>query len=190
MSSSNNPTSAKPEFQGYRKLVSWIALLLIGAGTLYVAVSIVVALQRQRNVVLESRISPGVTVTEVVGCFDELHDVSAALEKHLENAYHLLRGYQSEEAQRWAEEGEVWRKRWRVLGERCRFAERPPGVANKDLDAMAAAHEELGSIQTTYSRELRRFGSELAPRLDRINKRVLKIGEHLSKTSSPPGAIP
>ena len=55
---------------------------------------------------------------------------------------------------------------------------------------MAAAHEELGSIQTTYSRELLRFGSELAPRLDRINKRVEQIGEHLAKSGSSTGANP
>jgi hypothetical protein len=48
---------------------------------------------------------------------------------------------------------------------------------------MAAAYQELGSIQTTYSRELLRFGNELAPRLDRINKRVDQIGEDLGEPS-------
>jgi hypothetical protein len=55
---------------------------------------------------------------------------------------------------------------------------------------MAAAYEELGSIQTTYSRELLRFGSELAPCLDRINKRVDEIGERLATSGSPAGANP
>jgi hypothetical protein len=58
------------------------------------------------------------------------------------------------------------------------------------MEAMAAAYEELGSIQTTYSRELLRFGSELAPRLDRINKRVDEIGERLAAPGSPAGANP
>jgi len=104
-----------------------------------------------------------------------------ALEKHLENAYHLLAGYDSEEARRWSSEGEVWRKRWRVFGERCRLVEQRATTTNKDLEVMGAAYEELGSIQSTYSRELLRFGSELAPRLDRINKRVDEIGEHLAR---------
>jgi hypothetical protein len=55
---------------------------------------------------------------------------------------------------------------------------------------MAAAHEELGSIQATYSQALLRFGNDLAPRLDRINKRVEQIGEDLAKASSPAGATP
>jgi len=190
LSSSNNPSPSKPEFQGYRKLVAWTSLILVALGTLYLMVSVLVALERQRNVVLEGRISARLTAAEVVGCFDELHDVSAALEKHLENAYHLLGGYDSEEARRWSEEGQVWRRRWHVLGQRCRFAELPRGVRNKDIEAMAAAHAELGSMQTTYSHELLRFGSELGPRLDRINKRVLQIGEHLARSSSPAGASP
>jgi hypothetical protein len=165
-------------------------LVVVGIGTLYLILSVVVALVRQRNAVLEDRISATVTPGEIGGCFDELHDVTVALEKHLENAYHLLAGYDSDEAQRWSSEGEMWRKRWHVLGERCRFAESRSGVRNKDMDAMAAAHEELAAIQKTYSRELLRFGNELAPRLDRINKRVEQIGEHLGKSSSPAGATP
>jgi hypothetical protein len=167
-----------------------MSTILVGLGTLYLLASVVVALVRQRNIVLGDRISPQLTPAEIAGCYDELHDVSVALEKHLENAYHLLGGYDSEEARRWTVEGEVWRRRWRVLGERCRFFERQPGPRNKDLEAMAAAHEELGSMQTTYSRELLRFGNDLAPRLDRINKRVERIGEHLAESSSPAGATP
>ena len=165
-------------------------MILVALGTLYLMVSVLVALERQRNVVLEERISAQLDGGEVVGCFDELHDVSVALEKHLENAYHLLGGYDSEEARRWSEEGEVWRSAGRCLASAAASSSCQPGLRNKDIEAMAAAHEELGSIQTTYSRELLRFGSELAPRLDRINKRVEQIGEHLARSSSPAGASP
>ena len=188
MSSSTNPSTS--EFHRYRKLVAWLSSIFVAIGTLYLIFSVVVALQRQRNVVLGDRISAQLPPTEIVGCFDELHDVSAALEKHLENAYHLLGGYDSDEARRWSGEGQVWRRRWSVLGERCRLVEHRTGTHNKDIEAMAAAHEELGSIQTTYSRELLRFGSELAPRLDRINKRVEQIGENLATSGSPTGANP
>jgi hypothetical protein len=187
---SSSTHSSQQEFPRYRKLVAWTTSILIALGVLYLILSVLVTLQRHRNVVLESRISTQMTAQEIGGCFDELHDVSMALEKHLENAYHLLAGYDSEDAQRWTSEGDVWRKRWRVLGERCRLVDGQPIPRSRDLEAMAAAHEELGSIQATYSRELLRFGRELAPRLDRINKRVEQIGEHLSRSSSPTGATP
>ena len=175
--------SSNQEFQRYRTLVAWTAIALVALGCVYALVSVVVALQRQRGGVVEDRISTQLTMDEIRGCFDELHDVSLALGKHLENAYHLLGGYDSEEARRWSDEGEIWRKRWRLFGQRCRFEEPRPNPPHKDLEAMAAAYQELGSIQTTYSRELLRFGNELAPRLDRINKRVDQIGEHLGEPS-------
>jgi hypothetical protein len=189
LSSTNNPSNQ--EFHRYRKLVAWTSSILVAVGSLYLLLSVAVALQRQRNVVLQDRISPQLTGSELAGCFEELRDVSVALEKHLENAYHLLGGYDSEEARRWSSEGEFWRRRWLVFGQRCRLVEKEPkGTPHKDLEAMAAAYEELGSIQTTYSRELLRFGNELAPRLDRINKRVDQIGEHLARSASPAGATP
>jgi hypothetical protein len=188
LSLSTNPPNQ--EFHRYRKLVAWTSSILVALGSLYLLLSVVVALQRQRNVVLENRISVQLTVNEIGGCFEELRDVSVALEKHLENAYHLLGGYNSEEARRWSGEGEVWRNRWRVFGQRCRLVEQRPAPTNKDMEAVAAAYEELGSIQTTYSRELLRFGSELAPRLDRINKRVDEIGERLATPGTPAGANP
>ena len=188
MSSPTNPSN--PEFHRYRKLVAWISSILVALFSLYLLLSVTVALQRQRNVVLQNRISVQLTAKEISGCFEDLRDVSVALEKHLENAYHLLGGYDSEEARRWSREGEVWRNRWRVFGERCRLVEMRPTPTNKDLEAMAAAHQELGSIQITYSQELLRFGSELAPRLDRINKRVDEIGEHLATPGSTTGVNP
>jgi len=188
LSSPTNPSN--PEFHRYRKLVAWVSSTLVALGSLYLLLSVGVSLQRQRNVVLRDRISVQLTTKEIGGCFDELRDVAVALEKHLENAYHLLGGYDSEEARRWSSEGEVWRNRWRVFGERCRLVDARPASPNKDMEALAGAYEELGSIQTTYSRELLRFGSELAPRLDRINKRVDEIGEHLATPGSTTGVNP
>lgn len=187
---SSPPNTPNQEFSRYRKLVARIAAVLVVAGSLYLILSMAVDLQHQRNGVSEDPISTRITSDEIRGCFDELRDVSLALEKHLENAYHLLGGYDSDEAQRWSGEGEVWRNRWRQLGERCRLVERRLVPPHKDMEAMAAAYEELGSIQTTYSRELLRFGKELAPRLDRINTRVERIGEDLAQAGPSSGATP
>ena len=175
--------SPNQEFRSYRKLVAWTAIALVALGCIYTLASVVVTLERQRNGVVEDRISAQMTGEEIRGCFDELRDVSLALVKHLENAYHLLGGYDSEEARRWSDEGEIWRKRWLLFGQRCRLEEPPPNPPHKDFEAMVAAYQELGSIQTTYSRELLRFGNELAPRLDRMSKRVDQIGEHLGEPS-------
>jgi hypothetical protein len=179
-SSLQNPNQ---EFRRYRTLVARTAIVLVALGCIYTLVSVVVTLQRQRSGVTRDRISLQLTGEEIRGCYDELRDISLALVKHLENAYHLLGGYDSEEARRWSDEGEIWRRRWQLFGQRCRFEEPRPNPTHKDFDTMAAAYHELGSIQNTYSRDLLRFGNELAPRLDRINKRVDQIGEHLGEPS-------
>ena len=49
---------------------------------------------------------------------------------------------------------------------------------------MAAAHEELGQTHDLYTKAFKRFGVELAPRMDRIRERMKKIGERLAKSSA------
>ena len=55
------------------------------------------------------------------------------------------------------------------------------------MDALAAAHEELGNIQMTYTEELKRFAKDLVPRLGRLDKRLAKLGEAIGTTGSPSG---
>jgi hypothetical protein len=55
------------------------------------------------------------------------------------------------------------------------------------MEAMTAAHEELGNIRATYTEALTRFAKDLAPRLGRLDKRLVKVGEALSTIGSPSG---
>jgi hypothetical protein len=55
------------------------------------------------------------------------------------------------------------------------------------MEAMTIAYQELGNIQTTYSQELLRFGKDLAPRLDRLKKRLDQLGEKLLTRPTMPG---
>lgn len=183
----SSTTQSNQEFRKYRKLVAWLSLSIVTAGSIYLLISVGVSIQRQRNAEVGARISERYTDLELRSCHEALHDVSLALEKHLESAYHLLRGYQSEEALRWAEEGGVWRRRWQALGERCRLAHGGSRVPHKEMEAMTIAYQELGNIQTTYSQELLRFGKDLAPRLDRLKKRLDQLGEKLFKRAAVPG---
>jgi hypothetical protein len=177
------------EFRQYRRLVSWTILSVIALGSLYLLLSVGVSLYRRRHALpAGDEVSAQVSNAEVGSCFSELRDVSVALRKYLERSHHLLANDDADELQRWADEGAVWRAQWMGLGRRCRLAVgMRPTQARKEIEALAAAHAELGSIQTTYTEALKRFAEDLVPRLGRLDKRLAKLGEAIGTTGSPSG---
>jgi hypothetical protein len=177
------------EFRPYRRFVSWFVLSFVSLGSVYLLASVGVSIYRQRHAVPNgAQVSAKITDAELGSCFQELDDVEKALEKHLESFHHLLAGYDSAQAQRWAEQGSAWQGLWRVLGERCRFEEIRATPHRKELEEMAAAYFDLGQTREIYTRAFKRFGTDLAPRLDRIHKRMQIIGERIaSSPASSPG---
>jgi hypothetical protein len=182
-------TASPPEFRPYRRFVSWSVLSFIVLGSVYLLTSVGVDIYRRRHAVAPgAKVSPQVTDDEIRSCYDELHNVQRDLVKDLEHFPQLIAEVDSARAQDWAQEGTDWRSKWKALGERCRFNELPVTHLRKELEEMAAAHEDLGQTQEIYIKAFKRFGTELAPRLDRIDKRMTKISERLSRaTASPPG---
>ena len=178
------------EFRQYRKLVSWTILSVITLGSLFLLASVSVSLYRRRHALpAGQQVSASVSKTEMANCFSDLREVSVSLRKYLERSHHLLASEDADELQRWAEEGAVWRTQWLGLGQRCRFLSGPPRPTplRREMEAMSAAHEEMGNIQITYTEALKRFAKDLAPRLGRLDKRLTQIGEAIGTTSSPPG---
>jgi hypothetical protein len=183
--------SSAQEFRRYRRLVSWVALVIIFVGSGHLLVSVGVTIYRQRHAVpTGTPISAAMTREELRGCWQELVDVSLALQKHLEKSHYLLSGYDQQETQRWADEGAIWRNRWKALGERCRLGQ--PGRAGRprQLEALSAAYLELAETEAIYTRELLRFGREQAPRLDRVRERIRRIGVQLDRMQARTGETP
>jgi hypothetical protein len=181
-------TASPAEFRPYRRFVSWFVLLFILLGGVYLLTSVGVSIYRRRHVVpVGAKVSAEVTDAEIRGCFDELDDLRQRLERHLENFNHLLASYDPAEAQSWAEEGTSWHGQWKALGQRCRFGELPATRLRKQLEQMAAAHEQLGQAYERARVEVKRFGTDLAPSMDRIRKGMKEIGERLNQPASSPG---
>ena len=51
---------------------------------------------------------------------------------------------------------------------------------------MQVLHEELRDTEAEYTKEIKRFGKELAPRLDRLRERLDRIGARLSAAPTAP----
>jgi hypothetical protein len=156
-------------------------LIFIVSGSVYLLTSVGVSIYRRRHVVpIGAKVSNEVTDAELRSCYEELDDVVQGLQKHLENFHHLMAGYDPVAAQGWAEEGVSWNAQWKALGERCRFGELRLTRMRKELEAMAAAYDDLGQTHDIYTKAFRRFGTEQAPRMDRIRQRMKEIGERLA----------
>jgi hypothetical protein len=180
----SSQTASPPEFRQYRRFVTWFVLLFVSIGSAYLLVSVGVSIYRRRHAVpAGDPLGAVLTVSALRGCYDELEDVTEGLQKHLENFHHLLGDYDPEEAKRWADEGTVWRRQWDVLGRRCRFDQIRGTTYRKEFEEMAAVYDELGQTQQIYTSELKRFGSNQAPRLRRIRDRMQRIGARLNQPS-------
>ena len=181
-------SSANQEFRPYRRFVSLLALSVICVGGGYLLVSVGVSIYRQRHAVpLGSPVSQQQTLNEMLGCWQELSDVTEGLQKHLENSHYLLGGYDPDEAQRLANEGVFWRNQWQALGLRCRLNHPAPARSSKELDEMVNAYNELDETASVYTKELLRFGREQAPRLDRVRARINRIGKRLESQQGREG---
>lgn len=174
--------STPGEFRRYRRFVSWFILTFVLLGGSYMLVSVVVTIYRRQHAVpLGSPVGENATRADAEGCFDELSDVVEGLRKYLDNSHTLLDPNNAAEVQGWAEAGTYWRNQWKAVGERCGF-ERRRGA--KNWEEMAVLHEELRETEASYTKEIIRFGKELAPRLGRLRERLTRIGERLADPHS------
>jgi len=158
--------------------VSWFILTFVSVGSAYMLVSVAVTIYRRQHAVpLGSPVGVLATRADVESCYDELSDAVEGLQKYLENSHALLAHTDPSEIQRWAEAGSYWRGQWKAVGERCGFSHRRGA---KNWEEMAVLHEELHETEASYTKEISRFGKDLAPRLDRLRARLARIGERLS----------
>jgi hypothetical protein len=168
--------------------VSALALGLISVGSGYLLLSVGISIYRQRHAVPQGDpVSARITAAELSGCWKELSDVSEALRKHLERSHYLLDGYDPNQAQEWSNQGAVWLNQWKLLGKRCRFGAGAPAATPKEMEEMTSAYRELEDTFKVYRREILRFGGEQVPRLDRIRKRIERIGQRLDQAGTREG---
>jgi hypothetical protein len=161
--------------------VSWFILTFVSLGSIYLLLSVGVTIYRRRHAVpTGSPVGAVASQDELESCHEELSDVTQGLEKHLANFDRLVAHYDTAEAQRWSENRSFWLGQWKAAAERCRLDNGGGGGRGKDWDELAVVHAELRETETSYTKELMRFGRDQAPRLDRARQRLDKIGERLA----------
>jgi hypothetical protein len=175
-----------PEFRRYRRFVSWFVLCFVSIGSVFLLVSVGVTIYRRaRAVPSGAPIGRVASEADLEGCHEELTDVEQGLERHLENFHHLVAHYDAAEAQRWSEDQSFWFGQWRAAGNRCHFGQPRIGRFAKDWEQLGVIHADLRETEAEYTKELRRFAQNQAPRLDRIRDRLVNVGRQIAASGAP-----
>jgi hypothetical protein len=173
---------ATQEFRSYRRFLSRAVLTIIVVGSSYMLASVSVGIYRARHPSLNGEpVSTQLTRDELLGCWQDLEDGALELQERFEDLHDLL---ESDKAQGWAEGVYKWRDRWHVLAQRCRLNGVGLVGRPKEFDNMAAAYNELSEMEAVYTKDLLRFGKELAPQLYRLRKQIDSIGQRLEQATA------
>ena len=125
MSKESNAAPPQADYGKYRRIISGLILAMATVGTTWVMVSVGVTIYRRSRIEPgTSRVSQTATTAELESCRAEVADIALGLEKHVESFHHLLGRYDPDDAQRWGEQGLLWRRSWADVGRRCRLADR------------------------------------------------------------------
>jgi hypothetical protein len=175
----NQPEPATQEFRSYRRFLATTVLGIIVFGSTYLLASVGVGIYRERHPLSGGEpVSTHLTHDELLQCWQELSEMSLVLQQRFESLHDLLEG---DKAQSWADEVYKWRDGWTALGKRCRFRDGAVEGRPKEFDNMVAAYNEVADMEAVYTKDLLRFGKELAPRLDRLRKQIDSIGQRLEQ---------
>ena len=176
----NQPEPPAQEFRTYRRFLATAVLTFIVLGSGYLLASVGVGIYRERHPMSRGEpVSALFTHEELLECWQELSESALVLQQRFESLHDLLEG---DKAQSWAEEVYKWRDGWTALGKRCRFRDGAVEGRPKEFDNMVAAYNEVADMEAVYTKDLLRFGKELAPRLDRLRKQIDSIGQRLEQT--------
>jgi hypothetical protein len=181
------PSESPGEFRRYRRLLSWLVLGFVSLGSAYLLVSVGVTIYRRRHAVpIGEPVGATASTADLESCAEELTDVEQGLERHLENFHGLLAHYDSDQAQRWAEDRGFWLGQWKAADERCRYTAPRLGPNAKEWEELREIHAQLHELEATYNKELLTFGEKQAPRLDRIRERLQAVGGRIGAPTPTP----
>jgi hypothetical protein len=182
----SDPVPSPGEYRPYRRFVSLFILSFVSLGSVWLLASVGVTIYRRRHAVPAGELVGTVaSAGDLEACHEELTDVEQGLERHLENAPHVVAHYEPDEVQRWSEDQAFWLGQWKAADERCHFGVHRPGKLSKDWEQLATIHAELRETEASYTKELLRFGKNEAPRLDRIRDRLAKVAASARLSESP-----
>lgn len=167
-----------------RRIFSFFYLFVTFGACIWVTISIVSALLRDRPIKLRK---PPIDVTnraQVLGCE---RDVAALVQDLHRQAFAVQMAALEKETDlqgQWDVFLDRWRDRWTEVGKRCRLQELA-GTGTPAIDRLADAHAQVDELATAYGALLDSFNNRYVDRLRSIRQALAEARAAANRIHSP-----
>jgi hypothetical protein len=175
-------------FKRYRQVVYVAYFAIVGLVGLYLIASVSVwLLQRHRARQMRPPIGDQPRVEEMLACHKEVERLFRDLSHRYDEIPSQLAEAPFDVRRRAREVQGQWRRRWREVGQYCRFNELSGKGMEPGFDQLAAVHADLEELDIGFAALLGRFGRQLAPGVDDV-RRTLKASRQSLEAAARRGA--
>lgn len=164
-------SSQEKPFQRYRQVVYVVYFAIVGLVGIYLIVSVSVwLLLRHRARQIRPPIGDQPRIEELLACQAEVDRLFRDLNHRYDEIPTQLASAPFDVKRRTRELQGQWRRRWREVGQHCRFNELSGKVRQPGFDQLAAAHADLEELDIGYTALLGRFGRQVAGGVDDMRR--------------------
>ncbi|HEY3360150.1 MAG TPA: hypothetical protein VGQ83_43260 [Polyangia bacterium] len=161
------------QFRRYRQVVGVSYLAFVGLAVVYLIVSISVALlHRHRTRPTRPPIGNQPRPEEIVACYGEVERLFADLNARYFELPGQLAKQPIDLRTRVLKVQKDWQRRWREVGQVCRFSDLAGTGLGPGFDQLALIHSDLEELDIGYAALLSRFKRQLAPGVDDIRRKL------------------
>jgi hypothetical protein len=165
------PISPEKPFKRYRQVVYVAYFSIVGLVGVYLITSVSVWLTlRHRARQIRPPIGDRPRIEELLTCHAEVDRLFQDLNHRYDEIPTLLAKQPFDAGRRAREVQGEWRRKWREVGQHCRFNELSGKVVQPGFDELAAVYADLEELDIGHAALLARFGRQLAPRVDDMRK--------------------
>jgi hypothetical protein len=164
-------SSQEKPFTRYRQVVYVAYFAFVGLVGLYLIASVSVwLLQRDRARQMRPPIGDQPRIEELLACHTEVDRLFHDLNHRYDEIPSQLADAPFDVGQRARELQTQWRRRWREVGQHCRFNELSGKLMQPGFDRLTTVHADLEELDIGYAALLGRFGRQLASGVDDMRK--------------------
>ena len=181
-------SSQEKPFKRYRQVVYVVYFAFVGLVGLYLIASVSVwLLQRHRARQLRPPIGDQPRVEEMLACHVEVERLFRDLNHRYDEIPSQLAAAPFDVQRRAREVQGQWRRKWREVGQHCRFTELSGKGMAPGFDQLATVHADLEELDIGYAALLGRFGRQLASGVDDM-RRTLQASRQSLEAAARRGA--